>query len=401
MLQPADHLLPANASTLEKVFAASGQRIQAIPAPIDTVKRGYQTPAQFLPFAAWEYSVDVWFRDWLEATKRNITARSLQLHQKKGTLYAISEYARYAGGTVLNAERPPIRIFSGPSLTIEQRQAWLSKLPQVRVFLYFEPGQFGLAKAFHGGKQHSRFFGVSYSVPSTALSRLRRRARWVVNGAETDITVEEFGSYFRLRFPSIKGRAVFSNRVHAKRFYLPSSAWRRLVTIQPTPRLSWRSPVSPTLQAVASEPDRVTIAGQAGFGRFCNRVLPGFFIPSTAKHRIFDRYAVNDGTRPLKRAAVLFTGTKRYGFPAHTAHLRMSIPGKRSKFAAGGNALMVPRSRFYIPHDGSRVETVRRAIQSAKRLSDRIMLDLGPTPRFVAGGRPFIAGVDKLIVGRP
>jgi phage tail P2-like protein len=400
MLQPAEHLLPANASTLEKVFSATGQRIQVIPTPIDTVKRAYKTPAQFLPFAAWEYSVDVWFREWPQATKRNITARSLQLHQKKGTLYAISEYARYAGSAVLDVERSPIRVFSGPSLTVEQREAWLAKLPQVRVFLYQEPGQFGPAKAFYGGYQHARFYGKSFAVPSTVLQRLLRRARWVVSGAETDITVEEFGSYFRLRIPSIEGRGVFSNRVHAHRYFIPSSAWRRLVTIRPQARLSWRSPVSPTLQAVTSEPERVAVAGQAGYGVFSRRLARSYFIPSTAKHRLFDRYAVNDGTRQLRRPAVLFTGTKRYGFPAHTAHMRMSIPGKRSKWAAGGSALMVPRSRFYIPHDGSRVDTVRRAIQSAKRLSDRIMLDLGPQHRFVAG-RPFIAGVDSFVVGRP
>lgn len=400
MLDHNEHLLPAGASLLEKTFASAGQRIQAIPTPIDTIKRAYDTPAQFLPFVAWEYSVDVWFAHWPETTKRNVTARSFHLHQKKGTLYAIREYARYAGGTVLGVERPPIRVFSGPSLTPAEREAWLQKLPQVRVWLFNEPGQFGPAKAFHGGYQHARFFERSYAVPSTALSRLRRRARWVVNGAETDITVEEFGSYFRLRFPSIEGRAVYSNRVHAKRFFIPSTAWRRLVTIQPVPRLAWRSPVSPTLQAVMSEPERVRVSGRRGFARFCNTPLRGFLIPSTAKNRIFDRYAVNDGTRVLKRPAVHFTGTQRYGFPAHTAYLRMSIPGKRSRFAAGGGSLMVPGSRFYIPHDGSRVDDVRRAIQSAKRLSDRVMLDLGPKPRFVAG-RPFFAGVDHFVVGRP
>lgn len=399
MLKPAEHLLPQSASPLEQVFAAAGGRLQAIPTPIETVKRPYQVPAQFLPFVGWEYSVDVWFSHWPETTKRNIAARSLQLHQKKGTLYCIREYVRYAGGAVTTVERPPIRIFSGPSLTREQRQAWLAGLPQVRVWLFQEPGQFGPSKAFGGGRQRGRFFERSYSVPSTALSRLHRRARWVVGGVETPVTVEEYGSYYRLRFPSNEGRGVFSNRVHRRRYFIPSSAWRRLMTIQPTPRLAWRAPVSPTLQAVTSEPERVTVPGKRGRGRFCNTPMHGYFVPSTAKFRIFDRYAVNDGSRPLRRAAFQFAGVGRYGFPAHVAYLGMSIPGKRSRYAAG-SGIIVPRSRFYIPHDGSRVDDVKRATQSAKRLSDRIMLDLGPKPRFVAG-RPFFAGSDSLIVGRP
>src|SRR5262245_39351922 len=125
----------------------------------------------------------------------------------------------------------------------------------------------------------------------------------------------------------------------------------------------------------------------------------GYYVPSTAKHRIFDRYAVVDGTKLLRRPAFRFTGVGRYGFPAHTARLRVSIPGKKSPWAAG-SGIMLPKLRFYIPHDGTRVENVRRAIQSAKRLSDKVLLDIGPKPRFVAG-QPFIAGVDQLIVGRP
>jgi phage tail P2-like protein len=55
-----DHLLPANATDLERIFSAAGKRIQDIPTPIDKVKRPFETTASFLPFVGWEYSVDVW-----------------------------------------------------------------------------------------------------------------------------------------------------------------------------------------------------------------------------------------------------------------------------------------------------------------------------------------------------
>ena len=35
------------------------------------------------------------------------------------------------------------------------------------------------------------------------------------------------------------------------------------------------------------------------------------------------------------------------------------------------------------------------------RLSDQVLLKIGPVPRFVAGGAPFLAEIDKLIVGQP
>jgi hypothetical protein len=45
------------------------------------------------------------------------------------------------------------------------------------------------------------------------------------------------------------------------------------------------------------------------------------------------------------------------------------------------------------------VKRARTAVMASKKLVDRVFLELGPVPRFVAG-RPFIAGVDSFFVGR-
>jgi hypothetical protein len=394
-----DDLLPQNATPLLRTFAMAMGRIQDIPVPIDTAKQPLIVTASFLPFVAWEYSVDVWFTKWPEATKRAIAQRSIQLHQRKGTLYAISEYIRYAGGVVLGVTRPPMTVFSGPSLTRAQRQAWLATLPQVRVWLIREEARFGPAKAFHGCQRGGLFVERSYAVPSTALSRLRRRARWVVDGVETDVPVKTFDSYYRLHLRSTEGRSVFVSRPFGRRFFIPSSAWRRLVTIRPQARLPWRSPSGPTLTPVSNEPERIKVAGNRGRSVFENMTIGGYFVPSSAKYRIFDRFAVHDGSRPLRNPACQFMGTGRYGFPMHTAWLRLSVPGKASPRAAG-RGFFTPRTKFWLPHDGEPLQRVRRAAQSAKRLSDRVLLDIGPKPRLIAG-RPFIAGTDRFVVGRP
>jgi hypothetical protein len=98
---------------------------------------------------------------------------------------------------VRKIERPPMHAFSGPSLTKEQRQAWLASLPQVRVFRLHEHGFFTRFKSFYGSSQRNSFFERPFAVPSTALSRLHRRAIWVINGVETDTRVTEFGSFFQ------------------------------------------------------------------------------------------------------------------------------------------------------------------------------------------------------------
>lgn len=397
-----DHLLPPNATDAERALATVTGRVTAIPTPIDIVKRPMQTPAAFLPFAAWEYSVDVWNEDWPQARKRAVTQRSIALHMRKGTAYCIREYVRYADGAVLSIERPPMKTFSGPSLTREERERWLSGLPQVRVWRMRESAPASVFKAFYGGYHAGRrsFFADTAAVPSTALSRLRRRARWVVDGVETETRVSELGSYFRLHFRSVEGRRAFSGRCFGRRHFIPSDAWRRLVTIQPQPRLAWRSAAGPTLTPVNAEPERVKIGGHRGRSVFCDLPMrAGFHVPSTARFRIFDRYAVHDGRRVARRSPVQFMGVGRYGFPTHTARLHLSVPGRRSPFAAGAG-VSLPKARFWMPHDRARLERVRRAVQSAKRLSDKILLVIGPRARFVAG-QPFLAAIDKFIIGRP
>jgi hypothetical protein len=92
---------------------------------------------------------------------------------------------------------------------------------------------------------------------------------------------------------------------------------------------------------------------------------------------------------------VQFMGTGRYGFPKYTAWVGASLRSKRKWAVFDGP---FGQHRFFLPHDGTPVLRARRAVVAAKKLVDRVLLELGPVPRFVAG-RPFIAGIDSFIVG--
>jgi phage tail P2-like protein len=401
MTASAFDLLPPNATPYERALARAARRILEVPTPIREVFRPFETSASVLPYLAWERSVDFWPDDWSETAKRAITARSIHLHKRKGTAYALREYVRYAGGTVREITTPPQKVFSGPALTREQREAWLSKLPQVRTWRIQESGTAPAAKSFYGGKSWAHFVEGSFAIPSTAQQRLRRRARWVVDDVETETRVSDFGGYFRLHIKAAAGLKVFSNEpFEPGKFFIPSDARKRLVTIQPETRLPWRSPVGPTLTAVTSEPERVVVRGTKGAGVFSGDICrDGFWVPSTAPLRIFQRYAVFDGSRPNRSPAIQFMGVGRYGFPAHTAHVKASIPGKRSDLAAG-DGIIAMKARFWIPSTASdRVRRVQDAIVASKRASDRILMSTGPERKFIAG-RVFRAG-QSFIVGRP
>ena len=185
-------------------------------------------------------------------------------------------------------------------------------------------------------------------IPSDAIERLKRVARWVEKGVETDVRVTDFGSYFQLHKSGIEDGSVYSNKPFGlHRHYLPSTAKNRLITINPTPVLPWRSQMTPSLRAVTSEPERVKVPGLRKQSVFSNTPLHNFFVPTTAPMRIFQRYAVLDPTiRQLRRAPVQFMGVGRYGFPAFTAWAKVEVTGKLSPKAAGFD-YWVPKTKFY------------------------------------------------------
>lgn len=411
-----DHLLPREISQLDRVLASAAKRISAIPVPIDQLKRPQKVPLSHLPHLAHEFSADIWNHDWPDAQKRAVVASAIPLQRIKGTERCLREYIRYVGGKVVSIVKPPMRVFSGPSITPEAREAWLAALPQVRTWLVQERGTAPRLKTFSGTSARRQFVDLEggtiragapaplfrrFTIPSTALSRMHRRARWVVSGVETTITVTDYGTWFRLHLASKAGPRVISNRrPRAKRYFVPSTADRRLITVRPTENLPWRVAVTPSLQAVSSKPDRVAERAPAG-RRVIGHHPPfrRFFVKSTATSRLFDRYAVFDGSSPARRRPVQFMGIGRYGFPMHRAEVTVQVNAKRHRLAAG-TGIIARRKRFWIPHDPVPLDHVLRAAQAAKRLSDRILLNIGPRPRFVAG-RPFIADTDRLVVGMP
>lgn len=377
-------------------------------------------PTRLLPYLAWAMSVQFWNDDWSETTKRAWIEAQFLFKSLRGTRKALEMAIDYSGRDVspygyrvLDVTTAPQKIFSGPSLTRDEREDWLQKLPQVRVWRRNEVAFFSEFKAFYGSsavnRLHSRRFclsgsnvdsKVTASIPTTAIERLKRVSRWIENGVETDVRVSDFGSFFQLHKTGLEDGSVYSGRPFGlSRHYIPSTAHNRLLTIQPTPALPWRSQMTPSLQAVTSEPERVKVPGTRKHSVFSNTPLHDFFVPTTAPFRIFQRYSVLDPTtRQLRRTPVQFMGVGRYGFPSFTAWVSVSAASTLPRWAPGFG-YWVPKTKFYTPHDGKPIERIKQAAVASKALRDKILLKIGPTPRFLAGEKPVLAGIDTVPAG--
>lgn len=83
-------LLPPNSTDLERKLAEVGKNAFDLPS-IRIIKDIDHVPSQFLPFIAWQKSVDYWDENWQEALKRKVIKESRDLHRLKGTPAAIKK----------------------------------------------------------------------------------------------------------------------------------------------------------------------------------------------------------------------------------------------------------------------------------------------------------------------
>ena len=81
-------LLPPNSTQLERNLTEVGKDAFELPS-IRVIKDIDQVPAQFLPFIAYQKSVDYWDDDWQDALKRKVIQSSKEQHKIKGTAAAI------------------------------------------------------------------------------------------------------------------------------------------------------------------------------------------------------------------------------------------------------------------------------------------------------------------------
>ena len=83
------HLLPGNATELERVAAQALAQIERVPLPLRDLWNPDACPVALLPYLAWAFSVDRWSQSWPESAKRNSIKAAYFIHSRKGTIGAL------------------------------------------------------------------------------------------------------------------------------------------------------------------------------------------------------------------------------------------------------------------------------------------------------------------------
>jgi phage tail P2-like protein len=90
-------LLPPNATPLERRTATALAAVDSLPIPIRDYWNPDMCPAALLPYLAAEVSVDGWELAESDEARRALIKGAMQLHQKRGTPWAIREVIRRLG----------------------------------------------------------------------------------------------------------------------------------------------------------------------------------------------------------------------------------------------------------------------------------------------------------------
>lgn len=135
-------LLSTSSTALERaVSRVDAERRDAIPWHLVAEFFDPETcPADLLGWLATVFSVDLWIEGWSETRQRQVIARAIELHRKKGTLAGMEAFAALVDATVIEARTPP-DIFFLDEEDGKARANWLASLPAVEVRHWRRTGQ--------------------------------------------------------------------------------------------------------------------------------------------------------------------------------------------------------------------------------------------------------------------
>ena len=394
-------LLPPNRTPLEGALAQVIHHVEHDERAIPAARQPYATPGAVLPWLAWERDVLAWPRQADSTLQRAITAGSWSLHRRMGTLSALREVAGFYGAAITQVQTPPSKTFAGASLTRTQRDAFLARYPQLRLYPQRLTGQRvgSMLWGLHGGA------GV-YPVASDAAQRLAPQAFLWRAGEEiplqstersTETTARAARAYTEVRRGADAPRQAFCGRMYgagvgtgegngAGRWLGSSDAAARMYrVVVDTPYIDsretlHRSTVQPGLDLIDVRYDWIAGRGAAS-GVHAGQHVAGNLRRSTARERIYKRlYLFDPAVAVQRRGAASYCDASILSMPAHHARLDVSVPGQLHARIA--NRYL---SGFVVATDKTHYHSTLAAMRRVARASDRIAISTAVHRQITAG----------------
>lgn len=357
----------------------------------------YKIPAEFLPWLAFRFSVDIWRDDWPEEKKRSVIAGQFNLHRLKGTEAGIAGMLAVADSRLLETVAFPQKMFASGTITKEQRNAWLARMPQLRVYFSSERGTKG-ASGFAGedgrkaGAYAGHFFArfdaaraiygrrATIRYPDGSEVLLRRAAIETVQETRQAVEVE------RVSIPGKAGPAFFAGGFLRGRFVTAKNEQAKLITYRldrsydSSKSELHLDTVRPGLDPVDVRYERYSDRGTKGAAFFAGDFIGhGFVTEDLARLRLFDRVILHDPSVdvPWVRAHS-FAGHGRIGMKPFHAEMLVDTKVERSRGGFFAGVSFIGRA-FATNENLQRAKLAYAAIRRSKAARDRVKVDTQTT----------------------
>lgn len=91
-------VLPPNTSAIERALeTVLAERTLGLEIPVGRLWDVDKCPADFLPWLAWTFSVEVWEHEWPEEIKREVVREAVAIHRLKGTRQSVERVLKAIG----------------------------------------------------------------------------------------------------------------------------------------------------------------------------------------------------------------------------------------------------------------------------------------------------------------
>jgi hypothetical protein len=403
-------LLPPNHTAFEEAYDLTGAQIDELAVKIPKLVRPWEIPATHLAWLAWGLSVDLWEPEWTQEKHRTLAARALPMHARKGTQASIAEHIRIMGADPRRFIVPPAKTYMMEGFTEDERQAFLARFPQLRVYPFVTRGTYRFAHFTSAAFGRAKAFLDACCIKDVgAWSRYIRTARLWDRGEETTLTIravtaEGVGKFHAAQFDEVvlgakPTRALHLDAPPKARAYLVDDfgVAQRMIRIPRDASYSYRlgretyTTTWPDADLIDVRPQHVAEQHQGqptALYATKRQFILGKHLPLTVSWRfIYERWHVHDPARvPDVRIRSTHLGFTRLGMPPYHAEVRTRIKGKLAPRTAG------PFVNGYLMTGNRKpIADVREAVRVSKSLRDRILLDT-KTWRFPRAG-------DRLKVG--
>lgn len=370
------HLLPPNATALERAVSSTIGPFTVGDDAIATLHDPQRIPAALLPHLAIAEDVPVWPAG--EAARRAVIAASPRMHALIGTPRGLRELARLAGASIVRLEMPPAKTFLG-FWDAASRAQWLAAHPELRLYAQRERSACEGLMLGHG------YVATRAEPPARTSAMARSAVRAEVHrpgGQVQQLTTHGWSDLARDATATID----LARRATARGLYLgrplaggvrtsdaPARYWRvqsinyrerqHILTLkQMAPSLA---PLSPDAEPVAERALRphVLCVGQ---------VLVGFTVRSDSGRRMYARIRLHDpavATAPKHGPAYL--GFTRLSSPPFVALAHVRMPERRLPFAIAGTAMNAALS---VGDAAARMAPALDAMDWARAAHDKVLV---------------------------